>query len=62
MTREIRVRMLENDRTAIDMAQAVGISESTWHYRMRHPESWRLGELRVVAHELGALVTDLVIR
>lgn len=60
MSREIRIRMLENDRTAKSIYEAVGMSEATWYHRMRDSASWRLGELRDVASELGSTVADLV--
>lgn len=60
MSREIRIRMLENDRTAKSIYEAVGMSEATWYQRMRDSATWRLGELRSVAEELGSSVADLV--
>ena len=60
MSKRIRVVLVERGATAVSVQKATGITEGTWYSRMRKPDSWRLGELRLVAAELGVPVAALV--
>lgn len=62
LTKSIKIRLVEQGQTAVSVRESVGMSESTWHQRMREHRTWRLGELEDVAAALGTTVAELVSR
>lgn len=49
----VRAEVARAGRTGREVAAKVEMSHSTWMSRMRKPDTWRMGELKRIADELG---------